>query len=524
MRFAIILALLVPWQHSPPETGSIAGTVVDSGDGHSLSKAVILIVPVAGSEASRSIIAASDGNGRFSFTGIVPGDYRIKADRNGYLTTQYLAHQQLESGGVVRLTGGGVITGIRVELTRESVLAGTVRDADGEPLEAVRVFLGRTTYKLGKKGAFRVANAITDDRGEYRFGGLTAGRYYIEAEPRPDQQDSSANQPRRECDQPTIYPGVKDISLATAVEVSRAAGMYGIDISMLRSRTFHVKGRISNLHVPGSVQVALFNIGAVGLWDGGISAQTEGLDHDFEFKNVPAGSYSVEMSVGQLIGSALVTVSDSDVEGVSVTLGSAAEVNFKITSAGEPPPKVPDMIFGMSSERRAVFPMHRADGRFMIQDVYPGVYRLFMNGHMPSGIYLKSLRAGPADVFTDGVRIYGNETIDLDVIVASDVGAVAGTVYDRDGRIIPGAVVVLIPDQRQRIDFFLHGTTDQNGRYEFSSAAPGSYKIFAFDNIETDAWTDPSFMRSREDQGDKVTIEPKGRMNLDIHSLSGDPQ
>jgi hypothetical protein len=67
--------------------------------------------------------------------------------------------------------------------------------------------------------------------------------------------------------------------------------------------------------------------------------------------------------------------------------------------------------------------------------------------------------------------------------------------------------VVLLPDsQRQRVDLYQSRTTDANGAYLFEHIAPGQYKLFAWEDIEKDAWRDPAFMRLYEASGKEIAI------------------
>jgi protocatechuate 3,4-dioxygenase beta subunit len=69
---------------------------------------------------------------------------------------------------------------LHVPLSRAASIAGRVTDASGEPLQDVQVTAARVNPSVNDGGRFpdRIA-AVTNDLGEYRFGGLPAGRYRI---------------------------------------------------------------------------------------------------------------------------------------------------------------------------------------------------------------------------------------------------------------------------------------------------------------------------------------------------------
>jgi Carboxypeptidase regulatory-like domain len=128
--------------------------------------------------ATHAAVTKSDAEGRFSLVDLDPGSYHLIAKRNGYLETPYGAHRSGGNGTILRLDPGQNLYHLQLKLAPAAVIAGTVRDSDGELLEGAHVTLSRFTYEYG--GSAEDENSTeTDDRGEYRFSGLTAGKYYV---------------------------------------------------------------------------------------------------------------------------------------------------------------------------------------------------------------------------------------------------------------------------------------------------------------------------------------------------------
>jgi hypothetical protein len=94
-------------------------------------------------------------------------------------------------------------------------------------------------------------------------------------------------------------------------------------------------------------------------------------------------------------------------------------------------------------------------------------------------------------------------------------------VSDRDEKPVAGASVVLIaePKLRSRPDSFQEYTTDQYGRYHFENIRSGDYKLFAWDDPEPNAWFDPEFLKTYEDQGEKIVLQPKTRTASNLHLI-----
>jgi hypothetical protein len=49
--------------------------------------------------------------------------------------------------------------------------------------------------------------------------------------------------------------------------------------------------------------------------------------------------------------------------------------------------------------------------------------------------------------------------------------------------------------------------------------SPGAYKVFAWDDVEFDAWMDPEFLKLIEDRGSLVTISEDSRQQLQLNAI-----
>jgi hypothetical protein len=162
----------------------------------------------------------------------------------------------------------------------------------------------------------------------------------------------------------------------------------------------------------------------------------------------------------------------------------------------------------------------RGPGR-VIFNVPPDRYALKVSGNPLRKYYVKAARTGQTDVLAEGLTVASPGTIEIEVVLAADGGSVRGVVRDRDGQPAPGATVLLAPDRRTSADLYQSKTCDQNGLYEFTIVAPGSYKLFSWEDVEPEVWNDPEFLKSYEKQGEKVLLEPRSRATVDLH-LAGD--
>lgn len=158
-----------------PEPASVEGRVLRGATGAGLPKASVTLRPAEG--RSGAVSAGADETGRFEFTGVAPGRYRLIASRNGYRTTEYGQRGNSRSGTVLVLAPGQRLRDIRITLSPGAVIAGRVLNEDSEGIAYVRVQALRMGYLDGRPQLVPADAAATNDLGEYRIFGLPAGRY-----------------------------------------------------------------------------------------------------------------------------------------------------------------------------------------------------------------------------------------------------------------------------------------------------------------------------------------------------------
>ena len=523
----LILALFLPWQNQPSEKCSLSGTVVNSVTGEPLNKVDLRLEPL-NRQATHVAVTKSDAGGRFALVDLDPGSYRLIGNRNGYFEMSYGARRPDSDGSLVRLEKGQSLNGLNFKLTPSAVISGTVRDSDGEPLEGAHVILAHFTYRYGRPRVEGCDSTDTDDRGEYRFRGLAAGKYYVGVEPKSpgwDRVDHSASAGPSETSVPTVYPGVTDLAAAAPIEVSTGRRVTGIDVTLLRSRVFRVSGRVVNAPAAGRLTVVLFEAKNAGMRDYNIRTSTKDATGNFEFRGVPPGSYELTVGEQSLRGRAPVVVSASDLEDIRVPLSPGAEIKLRIITEGADKPNVSGLDVFLTADGRSGFgPGLRETDRLTVRNVPPDHYDLKLGG-LPREFYVKTARAGETDVLADGLTVTGAGTIDIAIAVSSDGGAVQGVVRDQNQQPVSGATILLAPDRRSRADLFESTTSDQNGHYEFAAIAPGNYQLFAWEDVEPKAWEDPDFLKDYEKQGEKMVLEPGARSTVDLHlAIRADPR
>ena len=363
---------------------------------------------------------------------------------------------------------------------------------------------------------------------------------------------------------PVYYPGTTDVAAAAPIELRSGGVIGGINFTLVEARPVRIRGQVISGGRPAvGAQVSIFQRGNLS---GTLTVRNVPVSDmgTFEFRNIAPGGYELvatinaagpgAMIVGTPLGNAAgltaanvavgrggrvpgapvmaaraqVDVVNADVEGVTLLLENGFNVNGKVTLEGrassdaatsgvrvqlQSDPMIPPLaVPAVSTE---------ADGTFSITGVPPGDYRLSL-GALPRNTYVKAALIGGVDVLNaGGLRLDGEPRGVLEILLGNSPGAVEAAVVD--GRQLPlsGVTVVLVPDsaRRKRYDLFRQATSDATGRIRIENVVPGDYKVFAWEVVDSNAWTDPDFLRNYENNGVTVRVSEGGRPAVDVQAI-----
>jgi protocatechuate 3,4-dioxygenase beta subunit len=469
----MIPILLLALAFEAPERCSVSGTVVDSVTGKGVAKVQVELLPVD-RLTHHSATAMTDADGRFSMVDVDPGAYRLMGNRARYLDARKV---------MLQLDSGQKLEGITHKLVPAAVIAGTIRDADGEPVEGAHVVAAR---RLGGGRVEGAESTDTDDQGNYRFGHLRAGSYLVAVTPTPqswERVDHSPSTETRMTPVLTFYPRAGESAFASAVTLRPGGRRESVDITLLRSPTFRVRGRLVNADT--RMVLALWGAGQT-IEEFGRTTMTRP-NGEFEFRGVPPGTY-VLAADGP---AAQVTVGASDVEGLEVAIPDGGAVRGRVTVEGESGRKLGGRVFLRGGIGGQYPPQVGADGSFAIRHVPAGTYRVEVRLQDSPDLYVKSVRSGDVDVLANGLSLTGSGTAILDVVMAKG-GQIGGVVSSRES-----TVVVVGPETRAV-------NADPFGRFSVTGLRPGEYRVYAWEDVEEDAWLDPEFLKGHE--GQRVTV------------------
>ncbi len=497
-----LLLFFTPANAASPEA-TVRGNVTNTSTGAGLRKAYLTLTQVGGGP---SYHAVTTDQGTFAIDSIAPGNYHLDAECSGFLDARHSPE--------LRLIANQNLTGIEVKLIPQAVLSGRVVDEDGDPWPYASIGIYHSVWQKGRKrvdGAESTGISEVNDRGEFRIAGLAPGRYYVRAEPdegwekqhHPDVTDQPAIR-----QQPTWYPSSSDIDSAAPITLSAGQQLNGLDIRLRRGvgSRLRILGKVSGLqNIPGPqgdprmVGRRIFARRASSVTVDEIYSGTITPDGSFKIAGVSSGTYDIWMTQGYAwsgrLGQATVQVDDRDVENVSIELHPPQTLHVNVSIEGDPakPPRIPVNLEAVDSLGIEPYSIPRDDGSIDFSDLGLGRYRVYVQEPFRRRAYLKSLRYGNAESH-DGTFTLASYGVPLELVFSTQGAQLTGTISGQ----AKTPRVVLIPTTS---DAARTATFDQNGVFTIEAIPPGSYKLYAFENVPEDIWVAPEFLKEIESAG-----------------------
>ena len=520
---------------STDKPASIEGTVHNALTGEPLQHVhVILRGSVNG--AQRQYGAMSGPDGKFSVTSVIPGSYTVAGEHAGFVMPS-VASARIQ----VQLRPDEKKSDVSLKMTPTGQITGRVTDADGAPLEGASVMVEGQGF----------GSSATDEKGQFRIGGLAPGKYRVQASgPRvmyPPEIRTDGTEDQHYAS--TYFPGVLTAKEATRVEVRAAGDTGGLDIQLKRVPWVKVSGRVigkTRASDPAAIRVQQV---AQGFGLPGTAVRPDGT---FAIWNLDPGKYWITAGWnspgGQYVQTAplAIEVAGANIENLALRFVPSFELSGQLQyeneaarqmpqppTAGRNPqqqqqaqqqqnaPKPPRTLilreatgFGQSYSSQV-----SEDDIFHFKAVAPGRYRLTLSWF---SAYVKQMQLGPAVI--DGGIIdlsSGGDAGGLSVMLAAATGSVSGVVQDGSGT-VQGTRVVLAPDVPDAPSYQTRYTTAAaDGTYTFGNLPPGSYKLVAVSEYDTDTVMQRGGLDFYEDLMDKVEVHQDEKVSKDLRRASG---
>jgi len=279
------------------------------------------------------------------------------------------------------------------------------------------------------------------------------------------------------------------------------------------------------------------NVGRLIVTDGGSSSTSSNADDrtgKFEFRNVPpgfiylTGDYTVN---GQRYDTMVpLDVGVADIDGIELRPVPPGDLSGQVSVEGEPAfdvSKIGVRLDGASSGHNSVSVSSlRKDGRLLITAITPGRYRVGLD-HL-QGLYIKSIQWGTTEITDSQLDLLAGipPRTELSIVLGADGGQLEGVVMNEKPEPVESAIVTLVPvGAHKSAPFHKRATTDASGKFTISGIAPGSYKLYAWDKVDTNAvMYDPDFLRPYEGAARLVEVLPKDKKTAELKLIVNQEQ
>jgi hypothetical protein len=526
-----------------PSKGTVHGLVMQASTNEPVSGAHVSLEPTT---RGATITGVTDERGRFSFSNVAPGRYRVFAEHTGLVKAEYGQRNPQGSGVVVvvapgqRLEGDGLI----FRLNRPSAIAGFISNPVGEVIAAATVEAYGVRYSPAGKRLHLIQTALTDDLGSYRLFGLNPGSYYVSASygdhaSRPGRVVLTPNLSKPDDGYATLfYPNGVNPQTASILHVIAGSDINSINIGFADLPRVTIRGKtIAPDGTAGQAQLAFLPANIDPGLDVDYPIHVDGAGN-FRITSVLPGSYVILAHGRTIDGHEVfsepidVGVAKEDVDLPTIPLFRGVEVSGRITTLdGFVSPESLrglHVVFTRADGKPAIKPNGTTgnDATFQIHDVPIAEYDVSLSP-VPPGTYVSGVPIGPSGATSQTLRLLPAQRggqADVRVALNLSRGVIDGMVTDRKGDPVSRAQIVCIPERtfRRRPDYYLVSETDDTGHFEISGVPPFGYTVLAFERIEDGIYYDPEFIARFLARGELVSITKSSRKTVTLRLIPSD--
>ncbi len=498
--------------------GVIRGRVIAADTGAPLRRARVTL---SQTESPRQRVAETDLAGRYEFTDLPAGRYRVGASKGLYVPLEFGQRRAFEAGRTLELADGATLEKVDLALPRGGVISGHVVDDLGEPVAWARVSAMRSRFREGRRRLEAVGRSVvTNDLGEFRLYGLPPGTYAVGTIPEPTA--TSDGYPFA----PAYYPGTQRVEEARTITLGLGQERGGIDFVQPPGRLVQVSGTVidSRGRPLTGATASLVNVAI-----GSVMSSPVNPDGTFTIANVAPGEYGLAASVidpatgARDMSMIPLTVASDDVTGFVAPIVPGSRVAGRVVtgSGGVPPFSPAGLRVGLTllpSGLPSRLPAGAiggmpgavgADWTFELKGVAGTV--LFSIGKLPEGWMLRSVLLDGRDITDTPLDVHGTEEVTgLEVAVTNRTTEIGGTVSDAKGDPVQDYTIVVFAEDAARwrwpSRFVRTARPDQSGNFKIANLPAAKYLVVALDYVEEGESDDPEFLELLRSRGTTFTL------------------
>lgn len=487
----------------PPPRGVIAGAVTSFATDEPIARARVILTTVDPAGLDYPRVALTDADGRYRFTDLPANNaYLITVSKTGFAPRAFGEAPPSVPPQPVALAQDEVKEGLSLQLMPHVSIGGRILDEDGTPFAGALVEAMRPIFEGDRRTLITVAEAVSDDRGEFRLIGLPPGQYYVSAS--DPAYLNIGDKDGQLFYSPTFYPGVVFPDEATRITLDPGVVTERLEFKLRIIRPARVRGSISTpIEVGGLAkplmaaavimspmrndQFSLFTITEPQMEPGG----------EFLFSNVPPGRYRI-MAGGETEREGIarfslysMDVAGQDRDNADMVLSRGANVFGTVewdTISGRIPTDLSGILVRMPMEDGNAFGDSvtgylTGANEWNVRGVMTGRHFFRVQG-LPPGWHLKRVEYQGGDI-TDVPWMFNyEETVSgFKIVLTNRATIVRGFLLPRGKDDVQSYAVVVFSTNplnwRPQSRYTAITYPDPEGRYEFRGLPPGQYHLAA---------------------------------------------
>jgi hypothetical protein len=526
-----------PQIQTEPRTYTARGTVVNSATGEAISGALVEIY------GARQHAVLTGPDGKFQFEGLPNGSFQLTVKKPGYFSPD-----QVRRGGVPpMLFRTDEERPVTLKLIPEGIVYGRITGDNGEPLGYMPVQILWERVENGKRTRENTRSIRTDEQGEFRQAELQPGKYFVFVGPSswPASFPARPSQGGARGYPGIFYPGVPDLSSATAIEIT--PGKHAeINLSLSSQLFYRISGSVSGYGPEQGVTMQMVSASGQPI---GAGVEFDDARGTFRSSWVPAGPCTITAESQdpktnqQSYASRSLTVT-SDLGGVHLALLPSAVIPVNIRLEVTRSDTATDsrnminfvggsnQVYQQPSPARVVLTPRQhvfmqqhqysesatnEDPTPAIRNVPPGVYSVEVSPNGP--YYVQSARSGSVDLLAQSLTIApGGSNQPIEIVLRDDFATLEGSLtFNAES---DTATIIMIssnsspeaPQQRWNI----MGVTNKAPSFHIPQLAPGEFKILAVDNPDELEYGNPEVVRKYLSKARDVSLAPNQKVKVEL--------
>lgn len=238
-------------------------------------------------------------------------------------------------------------------------------------------------------------------------------------------------------------------------------------------------------------------------------------DGSFRYRNVPAGTYVLQVMAQAGFGSLLLTVDGTEQTDLRITVRPPTTAHGHISFDGDgPPPKGQVSVMMRPTDFVSGPAGGNAMPRSRVNDDWsfdlPGLQSVgvLMAGGAPPW-RLKSATVDGKDIADTPYDFRMNDVNNIEVVLTSRVGSLTGTIVDGD-KPAPNCSIYLFPEDKSKWAYPARlvspAQSEPNGNFAVGAVLPGRYLVVAVPLLLVQE-VDPAYLESLRTVATPVTID-----------------